>query len=139
MSEALQAALAGEYATIYAYGRAGALLNGDQVSALTDLATHRTDRDRLREWLVADGVQPQPPAPAYTLPEPVTGDVSARNLLAEVELRLIPLYSQLVAEAGDPARTAWAIRQVRECALRAQSWGAAGQAFPWPGGETPPV
>lgn len=140
MSEALQAALAGEYAVVYAYGRAGARLTTDQEAALAALAHHRTARDQLRAWLVADGEQPEPPAPAYTLPAPVQGDASARELLAAVELRLIPLFTQMVAdEAGVPARVRWAIRAIRTSALRAQAWGAAGQAFPWPAGVTPPA
>lgn len=49
MSESLSAALAGEYAVIYAYGRAGARLTSDGDRALTWLAEHRTARDRLRQ------------------------------------------------------------------------------------------
>lgn len=140
MSDALQAALAGEYAAMYAYGRAGGRLTSDQTVALADLEVHRTRRDQLRAWLTDDGQEPLPPAPAYSVPPDLRSDASARELLATVELRLIPLYTQLVAEAMDNAdRRVWAIRCIRQCALTAQTWGAPGQAFPWPGGETPPV
>ncbi len=129
----MQAALDGEYAIMYAYGVAGARLSSDADLALAMLAEHRVSRDQLRAWLVADSDEPAPPAPAYTLPERVTGDASARELLAALELRLIPLYTQLVADfTDDPKRRSWSIRQVRACALRAQKWGAPGQAFPWP-------
>lgn len=140
MSDALQAALAGEYAAMYAYGRAGGRLTSDQTLALADLEVHRTRRDQLRAWLAEDGQEPLPPAPAYEVPSDLRSDPSARELLATVELRLIPLYTELVAEAmGNADRRVWAIRCIRQCALSAQAWGAMGQAFPWPGGESPPV
>lgn len=140
MSSGLQAALAGEYAAIYAYGRAGGRLTADQDMALLHLSEHRTSRDTLRQWLLDDAEQPAPPAPAYTLPGPVTSDRQARELLAAIELRLIPLYTELLAEQiEDPQRRRRAVRQVRDCALRAQSWGAPGQAFPWPSDLAPPT
>lgn len=139
MSQALQDVLAGQYAIIYAYGRAGGRLNTDQEAALAQLAQHRIDRDQLRAWLVSDGEQPEPPAPAYTLPGPLNSDRQARALLASVQLRLIPLLVEMIADqADDPRRRRWAVRAVRDAALLAQSWGAPGQAFPWPEGLTPP-
>jgi Domain of unknown function (DUF4439) len=118
---------------MYAYGVAGARLTEQRDVALTLLEEHRTSRDQLRQWLLAEGDQPGPPAPAYALPTTVTGDTAARGLLADLELRLIPLYTQLVADfADEQQRLRWAIRQIRACALRAQLWGADGQAFPWP-------
>jgi hypothetical protein len=139
VSPSLQAALAGENATMYAYGRAGARLT-DRVPALEYLQEHRTAREVLRQWLTEDGQQPEPPAPAYELPGPVGGNTAARRLLAGVELRLIPLWVDLVADQAVVAqRRTVAIRQVRACALRAQAWGAAGQAFPWPTDLPPPV
>lgn len=123
----MQSALDGEYAAIYAYGRAGARLGDLEQTARDQLQVHEQRRDQLRAWL--DGGEP--PAPAYQLPQPVTGPKSARRLLATVELRLIPLYTAVIADA-DPEQRAWAIRAIRNCALQAQSWGARGQAFPWP-------
>lgn len=140
MSDGLQAALAGEYAVMYAYGRAGGRLTSDRDLALQMLSDHRTRRDQLRDWLTEDGQDPLPPAPAYQVPAPVTNDASARQLLAQVELRLIPLLVEVIGEAmNDPERRTWAIRSLRESALNAQSWGAPGQAFPWPEGESSPV
>lgn len=138
MSDALQAALAGEYAAIYGYGRAGARLRQQDV-ALLELERHRTARDQLRAWLVESGQEPLPPAPAYVV-DPVGGDRAARVLLATIELRLIPLYTEVVADQmDDPEHRAWAIRAVRDCALSAQAWGGAGQAFPWPSGVAGPL
>lgn len=140
MSDALQAALAGEYAVMYAYGRAGARLATQRDEALALLEVHRARRDQMRAWLTESGQEPLPPAPAYDVGGPLRADRAARALLARVELRLIPLYVEVIAEfMGDQQRRAWAIRAVRESALTAQSWGAAGQAFPWPEGENPPV
>jgi hypothetical protein len=125
---------------MYAYGRAGGRLTSDQDKAFSDLEIHRTRRDQLRAWLTQDGQAPLPPAPAYQVPSDLRSDASARDLLATVELRLIPLYTQLVGESmGDTERRVWAIRCVRDCAVAAQRWGAANQAFPWPQGEPPPV
>lgn len=140
MSDGLQSVLAGEYAVMYAYGRAGARLRADQDFALAQLEIHRDRRDQVRVWLTEDGQEPLPPAPAYDVGQPVRGDASARGLLARVELRLIPLYVELIAETADlPRRRDWAVRAVRDAALVAQRWGAAGQAFPWPEGENPPL
>ena len=140
MSDALQAALAGEYAVMHAYGRAGARLRTGRDRALELLAVHRTRRDQARAWLSEEGEDPLPPEPAYDVGDPVDGPDAARALLARVELRLIPLYAEVIADAmDDPQRRAWAIRAIRESALTAQSWGAPGQAFPWPEGVIPPV
>lgn len=139
MSQTLQAALAGEYAAIYAYGRAGGRLRTDQDVALAQLNRHRADRDQLRAWLIADGEQPEPPAPAYEVPLPLQTDRQARALLADVQLRLIPVLVALLSDQTDQSRRRWAVRAVRRCALSAQDWGGPGQAFPWPGGLTPPA
>lgn len=140
MSDGLQAVLAGEYAVMYAYGRAGARLTEDRDLALAQLEVHRTRRDQLRAWLVEDGQAPLPPAPAYDVGQPVRGNTSARTLLATVELRLLPLFVELIAETASlQQRRDWAIRAVRDTAVIAQAWGAAGQAFPWPSGENPPL
>lgn len=138
MSQTLSAALAGQYAAIYAYGRAGGRLRTDQGIALAQLARHRTDRDQLRAWLLEDGEQPQPPAPAYELPGPLQTDAQARALLATVQLRMIPVLVALLSDQTDEARRRWAVRAVRRAATSALGWGAPGQAFPWPDGLTPP-
>ena len=140
MSDGLQAVLAGEYAAMYAYGRAGARLTQGRDTALALLEVHRTRRDQVRAWLTEDGQEPLPPAPAYDVGQPVRGNADARALLATVELRLLPLYVELIAESMASAeRRDWAIRGVRETALTAQGWGAPGQAFPWPEGENAPL
>jgi len=139
VSQALQSALSGQYAAIYAYGRAGGRLSTDADVALALMAEHRADRDQLRAWLVSDGEQPDPLAPAYTLPGPVASDAAARQLLATVELRLIPVLVQVLAEETDERRRTWAVRAVRRAALTAQDWGAPPQAFPWPTDLTPPA
>lgn len=139
MSETLRAALAGQYAAIYAYGRAGGRLRSDQDVALAQLSRHRTDRDQLRAWLIADGQTPEPPAPAYEIPLPLQTDQQARDLLAGVQLRLIPVLVELLSDQTDQSRRRWAVRAVRRSALAAQGWGAPGQAFPWPDGLTPPA
>ena len=122
MSTAIQAALAGEYAAIYAYGRAGGR------------------RPQTKTWhcFTCPSIGPcatpcgngcsmtmsSLPTGRRTLPGPVNSDRQARELLALVEVRLIPLYTELIAEQfEEPQRRRRAVREVRDCALRAQSWG----------------
>lgn len=131
---AWQAALDGEYACLYAYGAAGALLADDERgTAVLYEGQHRTSRDQLRQWIIDDGGEPQAPSPAYALPDTTRRARVARRTLAEVELRLIPLYLQLVAETmGDVQRKTWVMQQIQACGGRAAIWGAPSQAFPWP-------
>ena len=63
--------LAGEHATIYGYGVAGAQLTGAARSrALSDYDSHRARRDELETLIRARGDQPVAAASSYTLPLP---------------------------------------------------------------------
>ena len=131
MSTAIQAALAGEYAAIYAYGRAGGRLTADQDVALLhgpSIGPCATPCGNGCSMTMSS----LPHRPPPTLPGPVNSDRQARELLALVELRLIPLYTELIAEQfEEPQRRRRAVREVRDCALRAQSWGHPGKRS-WP-------
>lgn len=137
MNDVLQQALAGEHAAVFACGRAGGRLTGQQQAARLAEEEHRAARDRLRQLLVEAGETPVAPMPGYLMPNAVRTPSQARAALAEVELRLIPLYTALASDttAAGPQR-AWAVGRSQDCAVRALTWGAAPAAFPWPDGVT---
>lgn len=127
---AVQEALAGENAALWAAGVAAAVLTGSQrTAALKQLEDHRAARDELRKLLVAAGSIPTPAAPAYQLPFPVTGPKPAAKLMAQVSQALCPVYANLAAAAA-PTQRRWPTRQCRANALRALDWGAKPAPFP---------
>ncbi len=127
---ALQAALAGEHATIWACGRAAGELSGEQrTEALRSLDAHRVRREALRGALVDLGAEPVAPAAAYVEPFAVRGARGGRRLMAHVERALAATYSDVAAAAPAGARSPW-VGQSSKAAVRALGWGAAPQAFP---------
>jgi hypothetical protein len=129
---ALQQALAGEHAAVWAGGRAAAKLAGQQrADALAGLEVSRNARDKLMSMVIAAGGQPVPAAAAYLEPDEVTGAGTARDLLAHVNLALCPIYAGLVGHS-DPADRKWPLRRCREAALSALAWGAPPMPFPGP-------
>ncbi len=127
---ALQAALAGEHAAVWACGRAAAVLAGDaRDRALGQLDDHRRQRDALRVRLVALGADPVEAATAYVEPVPVVGRGTARALLAHVGAGLCAVYADLAAASAQGARQE-AVSAAARSARRAVGWGADAQAFP---------
>ena len=91
-TEALQAALAGEHAAIYAVGVAGGHLHGGQFTAAGDLLRrHRERRERLDAMVVAAGAKPVAAAPAYDLPSAVTTPAGATALSIMIWFVLVSL------------------------------------------------
>ena len=130
LQEALNAAVAGTDATIYAYGVvAGQLKGSAHRRALSALAVH----ERLRDRWTALADDPPAPAVAYELPTRVESAPAARDLAALVENRLVAVLADLAAAApaGESAGIrADAARAAGQCAQRAIRWGATPQAFP---------
>lgn len=127
---ALQAALAGEHAAVWACGRAaGELTGSDRTRALDELDGHRRARDGLRAQVVALGGRPVEAAPAYAEPFEVTGRRAARRLLAHVGTALCATYAELAAASPQGARSA-AVKAAAASARRAIAWGAEPEAFP---------
>lgn len=127
---AVQAALAGEHAAVWACGRAAAELAGAQrAAALQELDIHRLARDELRRRVVALGAQPVQAAAAYVEPFAVSGRRGGRRLLALVDSALVATYADLAAVSPRAARRT-AAAAATESAVRALSWGADPQAFP---------
>lgn len=105
MTGALQAALAAEHATAYAYGVAGAHLEGgERRTASAGYAAALIRRDRLAALVTDGGGAPVAAAAAYTLPEPVEDAAAALRLLVTVETRLSAVYADLVAASTGGVR-----------------------------------
>lgn len=128
--EALQAAVAGQHAAVWASGRAAAVLSGESRAAVEqELAEHRAARDDVRTRIVALGGIPVAAAAAYVEPFPVTGPRGGRRLMAHVNTAIAATYADLAA-ASEPEQRRGAAAQSWRAAERAVSWGAEPQPFP---------
>lgn len=127
---ALQAALAGEHAALYAYGVIGGRSGRhDRSQAWRAYAQHRARRDRLVAMVSQLGEEPVAAEVGYALPFDV-GDRPALHRLAElVESRCAALYAAAVAATRDEAR-AFSAQALAECAVAGRRWGDPGEAFP---------
>ena len=129
--DALNVALAGEYATIYAYGIVAAYLTGaEEKRALGVMADHRQQRDKLRDRINEQGGTPVAAAAIYELPGEVTSAKQARDLAGLVEDRLSGQWAAVAAASSGAERTSAALVSVA-CSVRATSW--TGDAPVWPG------
>jgi hypothetical protein len=126
LDHALGAALAGEYAAIFAYGVVGPHLAGAALAlAQRSEVIHRDQRDSLLELLSA----PLAPAPLYALPFPVTSPATAIALAVYVEDRCAVLWRDVVVAADRATRPAELAIFV-DTALRAAAFRRLGGAFP---------
>jgi hypothetical protein len=123
---AIEAAISGEDACIYAYGVIGSQVRGGaKVRARKALDEHRAWRDRLQSQtpsIVAASI-------AYDFPFPVEDAAAAKQLAVLVENRMVGLYADLAASVAGQARED-AVTAAMECATRAIAWGGVPQAFP---------
>jgi hypothetical protein len=129
---ALQAALAGEHAAVYAYGVAGARLRDDaQHLARTLWEAHRAKRDRLADMITARQADPAAAAAAYRLPVQVGSPRSAGQLMAAMEDMLAAAYLGLVG-VDDPRLRMLGAQSMQEAIVRSCRWRAVppGSAFP---------
>jgi hypothetical protein len=130
-TRALQSVLAGEHATIYGYGVAGARLTGaarNRVVAVYD--SHRARRDELEALIRSRGDQPVAAASTYTLPAAVTSADDAVVLATLLEERLAAVWADAVVALSGSLR-AMAIDGLRASAVRAAAWR--GGSVPFPG------
>ncbi len=124
---ALQAALAGEHAAVYAYALvAGRLAAPRRDEALADLDAHRVARDDLVDELTAVGATPVEAAAGYDVAAPTAAAATA--LAAAVEERVTALRADVVAGAG--TGRAEAAATVLTAARAARRWGSTVLAFP---------
>jgi hypothetical protein len=126
LNRALNAALAGEHAAIYAYGVLGSHLSAATLALAqqTELA-HRNLRDSLLEAL------PSPVAAEaiYALPFAVTGKAAAIALAVYVEEHCAVLWRDVVVSADATTRTSQ-LATFTATALRAAAFRRAGGATP---------
>jgi hypothetical protein len=129
--DALQAALAGEHACIYAYGLAGGLMAAEaKPGAAAGYQGHRQRRDELAKLIRRRGAEPAAALAAYATPFPVHDDATARALLALVENRLAAVYGDVIAQATTQDVRARGARALAEAAAAAVSYGQPLTAFP---------
>jgi hypothetical protein len=120
--DTLQTVLDGTDAAVYAYGLIAAHLGPSQEQlALSAMAAHRGERDRVRARIVALGGTPSAAAPAYVTPAPVTDPASARRLAALLEDRLAGQWAAAAAASEGPRRSSSALT-AQECAVRSVTW-----------------
>ncbi|MER7415560.1 ferritin-like domain-containing protein [Micromonospora peucetia] len=134
---ALGAALAAEYAAIWAYGPIGVRLTGAARSAAKEAeAAHRRRRDDLIMQLSAGGGTVPPDRAGYALPFPVTDRASALRLAVEVEERTAAFWRAAVPATTGADREK-ALTALVEYALRATRWrrtaGITPLTVPFPG------
>jgi hypothetical protein len=130
-TQALQAALAGEHATVYAYGVVGARLQGrpDERQAQSGYDAHRQRRATITRMLTDAGATPTPAAAAYDLGGSVSTPAAARTLAAQVESRAAATYADVVAAGSDATRQSAAL-WLADAAVRATGWSAQPATFP---------
>lgn len=129
--DALQAALAGEHASLYAVGVAGGRLRGTRFTAAQTLyAAHRDRRDRLADLITGLGEHPVAAEAAYDLPGPVTNPNTATALIRLVEQRLAAVYGDLVEAAETAPVRALGVQALIAAAREQVRWGGTAQAFP---------
>lgn len=126
----LAMALAAEHAAVFGYGVAGARLDGAVEEAARQAeAAHRTRRDVLQARLIATGATPPPPAPAYTLPFPVTDATTALRLAVHLEERTAAVWRYAVG-GTDGEQRKLALDALIDCAVRATRWRSASGISP---------
>ena len=129
-TRALQSVLAGEHATIYGYGVAGArLIGAERNRARSAYNSHRSRRDQLEALLRARGAQPVAAAPSYDLPSAVKSAHDAVVLTTVLEERLAAVWADAVAALSGDLR-ALAARGLRDAAVLAAQWRGGSVAFP---------
>jgi len=136
-ADALNATLAVEHATLYAYGVAGAHtgVKGRQL-ARAAYASHRSWRNRLTALVADAGGTPVAADPAYSLVFPVTDLATAMKLAVTLEDGCAVAYEQLVVAASSQSLRSTAAGALVECATRATSWrvlSGTKQALAFPG------
>lgn len=126
LENALNAALDGEHAAIFAYGALGPKLTGTaRAMALQYEAVHRDQRDSMLETMTS-----APTGQAiYALPFAVTDARSAIALAVEVEERCAQLWRAVVTAAESSARQA-PLTVLTNAALRAAAFRRVGGAVP---------
>ncbi|GHJ49762.1 hypothetical protein Cs7R123_71040 [Catellatospora sp. TT07R-123] len=122
LGERLAAALAAEYAAIFAYGRLGVLLDkAGKELARTVQEGHRVRRDALLVQLAALKVDPPAAQAGYAMPFPVTDKPSALKLAAYIEDRVAATWRAALAPAEGEVRKQ-VLAAYTDAAVRGAHW-----------------
>jgi hypothetical protein len=128
-TDALQSALAGEYAAVYGYEVAAAKSSGNlRPRLIRALDVHRAARDALRARIAAQGATPVAAEPAYVVPD-LTSQARTRAFATAIEQRLGVTYAQLILDASADTRTT-GLEGLRASTVRAADWSGIVQDLP---------
>jgi len=134
---AIQVALASENSAVWAYSLVAAFDpdNADTASAMRD--AHMVRRDDAAERLTVAKVKPNPAAPAYKLPKPVTDVKSARALAMTIESDNAAAWLGVVGSTDDSTLRSYALAGLTDAAVRLTTWKKLAKAstltVPFPG------
>ncbi|MCW2801808.1 MAG: hypothetical protein JWN06_25 [Propionibacteriaceae bacterium] len=132
--QALQSMVAQLHAVVYGYQLVIGRLKGERrVQATASLRRHRVLLDRLVELLTDRAEDVPAAAPAYVPPIRPTDAAKAAELVARMEVALLPWVGQWVAAAAAAPDRGVAVRALLGGTRTAVGWGSALPAWPgWP-------
>ncbi len=129
--EALQRALAGEHAAIWAYSLALAFVPPDWATrARGDIEAHKQLRASLTDALSGLGKRPISAQPAYTPPQPVVDAVSAGALLVAAETDTVAAWRSVLERSSAPRLRASGLKAMVESTGRLSFWRGATDRAP---------
>ncbi len=136
--QALVDALNAEYAATFAYGVVGAFSNPARAALVASYtAAHRARRDSTIDALKAANITAPSPAPAYSIPFPVTDPISAAQLAAQAEVDTTVAWLSVIERSESGPTREIGITALTEAALRLASWrvilGVTPSSIPFPG------
>ena len=121
--EALQRALAGEHAALWAYKMALAFVPPDwSARARTDIEAHTTLRGQITQTLSDVGQRPVSAQPAYSPPQPVVDAVSAGALLVSAETDAIAAWRSVTERSSQASLREAGLQAMIECTGRLAFW-----------------
>ena len=133
---ALTQAIQGIDAAIYGYGVIGAYVSSSSQKKV-ERAIATLNRQRL-SFELALGVQVNEAAVAYELPTPITDAASASNVAELIEMKLIPLFDDVVKRSTGITKSTAEIASAK-AANRAANWNPTPVAISTPTTPTTPA
>lgn len=121
-TEAVQTALGTEHAALWTYGLVSAFLSKQSAAVTEGADAHRARRDLTERWLKDHGATPNPPAPAYLPPQPVTDAASSLAALVAVESDVCAAWRGVLERTDDQDLRKAALEALTTAAVRATRW-----------------
>lgn len=129
--EALQRALAGEHAALWAYSLALAFVPPDWADrARADIQAHTRLRGQVTTTLTEIGQRPVSAQPAYSPPQPVVDATSAGALLVAAETDAIASWRSVMERSTASALRQAGLKAMVECTGRVTFWRRATDRSP---------